>query len=673
MRWRALAYLGKLENNTKETYGFNSRKCPPSVEELTSFENDMMLMIKNIEFKQVRNDFQTTLKSDIEEINQSTKVLITADKSRNIYKLDKDQYDKLLSENVTKTYKKCHKNKSTKINQETKKIAKELHIDDRMEKMQESEAYITIKDHKEGFPNRVSCRLINPSKSDIGRISKSILDKINDKIIQATNLNQWKNTYSVIDWFNLIKQKEQCSFIIFDIENFYPSITPKLFNDSISYARSMVEISQKDLNVILQARKTLLFHKTEPWVKKQGDEDFDVPMGCYDGAEVCQLVGTFILSKLAAIIEKESMGLYRDDGLAVLRNLSGPETDRKRKNIINIFKQCGLSITIQTNIKIADFLDVQFNLTNNSHKPYRKPNNEPIYINKLSNHPPNILKELSKSIHKRISEISSNEAIFNQSIGKYKSALKASGFDEKGDYTPKITNNIPGIEKQNRKRNITWFNPPFSINVKTNIGRTFFKLLQKHFPRTNKLHKIFNKNTVKLSYSCMNNMSAVISSHNKSILSPNINVFGCNCRVKCDCPLQNKCLTTQIVYQAEVTNDNDDESKIYIGHTSTSFKERYRNHTKSFRHKQYHTDTELSKYVWELKDKNITPKITWGILKRINGIPKVNFCKLCLSEKHFIIKSLDNANLLNKKSEFIAKCRHQNKTMINSVKSDSQD
>lgn len=71
--------------------------------------------------------------------------------------------------------------------------------------MQENNAYITIKDPKDGFPNKISCRLINPSKSDIGKISKSILDKINKHLVETSKVNQWKSTSSVLDWFKSIK------------------------------------------------------------------------------------------------------------------------------------------------------------------------------------------------------------------------------------------------------------------------------------------------------------------------------------------------------------------------------------------------------------------------------------------------------------------------------------
>ena len=68
-----------------------------------------------------------------------------------------------------------------------------------------------------------------------------------------------------------------------------------------------------------------------------------------------------------------------------------------------------------------------------------------------------------------------------------------------------------------------WFNPPFSQNVKTNIGKTFLKLVKQHFPKHHKLNKIFNKNTLKLSYYCMKNISSIIKQHKVKILSAESN------------------------------------------------------------------------------------------------------------------------------------------------------
>ena len=112
-------------------------------------------------------------------------------------------YEKLLHENITKTYKKTNKKKVRAINIDAKKIAKDLELEDRIEKMQEIECYITVKDHKEDFPHNIACLLINPSKSDI--LSKIILDKINSDVLSSVQSNQWKNSQVVIEWFKNIR------------------------------------------------------------------------------------------------------------------------------------------------------------------------------------------------------------------------------------------------------------------------------------------------------------------------------------------------------------------------------------------------------------------------------------------------------------------------------------
>ena len=93
--------------------------------------------------------------------------------------MEKDQYKKLLRENITKTYKKSNKRKISNINWEAKKITEKLSLDDRVERLQETEAYIIVTDHKDEFPDKIPCRLVNPSKTSIGKISKVILERIN--------------------------------------------------------------------------------------------------------------------------------------------------------------------------------------------------------------------------------------------------------------------------------------------------------------------------------------------------------------------------------------------------------------------------------------------------------------------------------------------------------------
>ena len=176
MHGKALTFLGKLKGSDKENFGFKTVKCPSSVKELVLFENDMMEMIKNLEFKQVHNEFQTILNNDIREIHRSNNLFISADKSRNIYKINKTRYEELMHDNIKKTYKKCNNDKTKTTNLKAKKIASKLKLEDRIQILDDNDAYIFIKNHQEGFPDKISCCLINPSKSDIGKISKEILD-----------------------------------------------------------------------------------------------------------------------------------------------------------------------------------------------------------------------------------------------------------------------------------------------------------------------------------------------------------------------------------------------------------------------------------------------------------------------------------------------------------------
>ena len=116
-------------------------------------------------------------------------------------------------------------------------------------------------------------------------------------------------------------------------------------------------------------------------------------------------------------------------------------------------------------------------------------------------------------------------------------------------------------------------------------------------------------------------------------MHPKPQQYGCNCRDKNNCPLDNKCLTPQIVSQADVNIDTDNTNKYYLGITETSFKDRYRNHISSFKNEQQKNKTELSKCVCSLKNENETPIINWKIMKTIYSKATSNFCKLCLMEK----------------------------------------
>ena len=120
-------------------------------------------------------------------------------------------------------------------------------------------------------------------------------------------------------------------------------------------------------------------------------------------------------------------------------------------------------------------------------------------------------------------------------------------------------------------------------------------------------------------------MGSIISSHNKHILQPSQENFGCNCRNKTDCPLNNKCLTPNIVYEAQITNNTNVDQKRYLGASETPFKERFNNHKRDFKHKKYEKCTELSKYVWSLQSQGIIPNIKWRIVEVLFQVIIVNY------------------------------------------------
>ena len=220
---------------------------------------------------------------------------------------------------------------------------------------------MTLTDHKVSFQNDPKCRLINPSKSEIGVISKHYLELINSKIREKTQMNQWRNTKSVIEWFKAIKNKSKSSFIKFDIVEFYPSISKELLSKATEYTQSVTTIEEKVIKTIYHARKSLLFDKDNVWVKKDNPE-FDVTMGSYDGAELCELVVLYLLDLLTKGFGKQNIGLYRDDGLSCFENISGPDSEKIKKKLFKIFKCNRQSITVECNLIVTDFLDVSFDL-----------------------------------------------------------------------------------------------------------------------------------------------------------------------------------------------------------------------------------------------------------------------------------------------------------------------
>lgn len=148
----------------------------------------------------------------------------------------------------------------------------------------------------------------------------------------------------------------------------------------------------------------------------------------YNGAEICELVGLLILDTLSKKTGNSNISQYRDNGLALVKNVLGPEADHFRRTTTSHFKQHGLSISIKSKLKIVDFLDISLNLTKGTFYPYRKPNNEPLNIHAKSNHPPSIIKHLLQFINQQICDLFLDKEAFNKTKPKYENALKSSGY-----------------------------------------------------------------------------------------------------------------------------------------------------------------------------------------------------------------------------------------------------
>ena len=263
MRWKAHFFLNQANNDTEQdraahrsanTYGLKSKRSAPPVAELRAFEDDVARLIENVKFRDVNNEFMKELERDKKKIKSSTNIFVPADKTRNYYEMQPSDYTKLLTENVTKSYKHAQEHIATNIAEEFKDIVDELKLSNRTDLMAETTAFLTLKDHKPDFENHTKCRLINPAKSDVGKISKSILDTVNSKIRKQTGVNQWRNSSDTIAWFQSIPLKNRKSFISFDIVDFYPSITESLLDQSMDWATQFTAITDSDIRIIKHAR-----------------------------------------------------------------------------------------------------------------------------------------------------------------------------------------------------------------------------------------------------------------------------------------------------------------------------------------------------------------------------------------------------------------------------------
>ena len=197
----------------------------------------------------------------------------------------------------------------------------------------------------------------------------------------------------------------------------------------------------------------------------------------------------FAFNQVPMRYNRSDIRLYRDYGLAVFRGMSGSVAEHAKKDITKSFDDLSLRITIQSNLEIVNFLDVTLILRYRKCYPYCKLNNRPLYINRLSNHLPSILKHIPAAISTRLTNISHYVEVFKEAASLYSNGLRDSGFVNNVEYIESRKVKEPG-PKLSQMIMITWFNTPYTKNVATRIGQKFLRLIDRHFPVGSKLHNI---------------------------------------------------------------------------------------------------------------------------------------------------------------------------------------
>ena len=483
--------------------------------------------------------------------------------------------------------------------------------------------------------NKPTTRLINPTKPELGKVSKQLLSEVIEVVRRESGVNQWKNTYELLNFYNSLPNKQNSHFVKFDICSFYPKITEDILRKSIDHAAKYVNITEEQKEILFHTSKSILIYKSDAWVKK-GGSSFDVGMGAYDGAEKCDIVGLYLLFLIKNL--PLQVGLFRDDGLGVSVQ-TRKQIEQCKKDICRIFKAEGLDITIEANLKIVDFLDVELNLNEGTHKPFTKPNNTILYIDANSNHPPSIKKNIPLAVQKRLSLLSSNKQIFDIAAPPYQEALKKAGYTHNLTFDPEAKNNNNKPKINTRSRRVTWFNPPFLQNVKTNVGAEFLKIIDSCFPIGHPLRKVCNRNTIKVSYRTTSNMTQVISRHNKQILKQteptnSEAVKECNCqKAHLPCNMGGKCKPGNVIYQGSVKREDTGNIEYYTGLSEPSWKERWGYHKSNITHSSQRHATCLSKHIWDLKDLGVPYTLSFKQLARAPGYnPSTRVCRLCVKE-----------------------------------------
>ena len=222
---------------------------------------------------------------------------------------------------------------------------------------------------------------------------------------------------SVFKWFDSIENKSQGKFIQLDIAEIYPSISEEILDNAILFAQQYNDMQTK-------MKKNIVGNPCHTMIRVLKEENakscFNFTMGSFDGAEICELFGIHTLSLMLNKFDKEYAGWYGDDELILLRNMSNQKTDRIQKDMIEVFIDTGFKIEGKTNLNIVYVLDITFHLLDGTFRSYKRPNDQLLYVNILSNHPSQIIKQLPTSISDRLSNNSSNQKVKCQKVNMKK-------------------------------------------------------------------------------------------------------------------------------------------------------------------------------------------------------------------------------------------------------------
>ena len=688
IRWKAFFSLDPgAQKSQVEHYGFKSLATPPLPNhplkrKIIAFERDFFSLASHIKFRRHDNELQTQLRADLAKIKEQDKIIVKSDKTSNYHAMEVDDYKDLKREAICAEYIRCQESEVESVNKEAAKIASKLQIDDRVECLSTAECFITYKDHKPFRSGKPQVRLLNGAKSQLGKISSQILQRSNANIRSATGVQQWRKTRDVLDWFEKISDKKGYKFFQFDIVSFYPNISRDNLKKAIEWARKFTSITEEEEKIIFHSRESFLFNEGRPW-KKAGGDRFDVTMGSFDGAECCELIGLHILHTIVEeqkLFKKGEVGLYRDDGLAVVKG-TPRSVAALRKKMEAVFGNMGFQITCEHSQPTTQFLDVELDLPSGLYRPWRKPNDTPSYIHVDSNHPPCVIKQIPDMIADRLSTNSSNEQIFSEAAVPYNEALQKSGYKSKLVFKPRGEKK----KKNRRSRAVIWWNPPYNSAVSNKIAKTFFELVDKHFKGT-KLAKVFNRGNMKVSYRTGRNIKNHIDGHNKAKLrgETTSTAVRCNCTRE-PCPVQGSCGSSNLIYRADVVSveaNNNTKTMSYYGQTTRAFKIRFGEHKNTFNTpkkilnrrggaasiadqiEEKKNKSELAAHVWGLKKQKKNFNITWRIERR--ALPyKIGAknCNLCANEKTCIALG-DPDTTLNRRNEIFHKCRNRTKYLL---------